>query len=265
MSNICDNRVKLVLFDLDGTVYLSGKLIPGAKRFLSRLRRDGVSYGFMTNNSSVCPSGYLRKLRGIGLDVGRENIITSAEASVLMLDDFGVGQNIFVLGTKAFKRYLSSCGYYHNCDEAEAVLVGFDMELRYESLCEAVRLIARGVDYYASHPDVVCPSSSGPLPDAGALLAALRVSTGAKPKAIAGKPNRWIVKLACNRFGVKPKNIMIVGDRLQTDIRMANRFGMRSALVLSGVTSRSELNASRYKPDIVVESIGDKRLLEYEF
>ncbi len=257
--------LKLVLFDLDGTVYLSGKLIPGAKRFLSHLRKKGIAYGFMTNNSSLGPGDYLRKLQAIGLDVKLENVITSAEASVLMLEDFDIASDIFVLGTKAFKRYLAKRGYRHCPETAQAVLVGFDTELKFDTLCQAVRLIIRGRDYFASHPDVVCPSSDGVLVDAGSIIAAVKTATGIKPKAIAGKPNRWIVKLACRKFAVKPKNIMIIGDRLQTDIMMANRYGMRSALVLSGVTNKSELDLSRYKPDIVVESIGDRRLTEYVF
>ena len=265
MSREEDRHIKLVLFDLDGTIYLSGRLISGAKKFLRYLTSRNIQYGFMTNNSSIGPMAYLRKLRGIGLDVSISNIVTSAEASCLMLQDFNVGSDIFILGTKALKRYMACKGYRHRLKGAQAVLVGFDLELRYSSLCNAVRLIIGGKDYFSTHPDVVCPSSEGALVDAGAILAAIEAASGKKVKAIAGKPNKWIVKLACKKFGVNVKDIMIVGDRLETDIRMANRYKMRSALVLTGVTNEKELRLSKYQPDIVVKSIGDKKLLEYEF
>ncbi len=265
MNNNYTQNVKLVLFDLDGTIYISGKLIPGAKRFLRHLKSTGIEYGFMTNNSSIGPIHYLHKLQSLGLDVSPKNIITSAEAATIMLNDFNISGDIFILGTKSLKKYLSERGYFHRPKKAKAVLIGFDTELKYEDLRDAVRLITAGIPYFATHPDVICPSADGPLPDAGAILSAIKTATGIKPKAIAGKPNRWIVKLACRNFSVKTQNIMIIGDRLQTDIRMANRYKMKSALILSGVTDKKHLQTSKYKPDLIVNSIGDKTLLEYEF
>lgn len=249
--------VKLVLFDLDGTIYLGGRLLPGVKKLLRKISRVGLNYAFMTNNSSVNPDNYLEKLKKLGLAATPKNIITSCEATCLMLGDLGLGPKIFVLGTRRFREYLARNGYYHEEDHPSAVLVGFDLELTYEKLTRATRLVADGVPLVASHPDAVCPSADGPLPDAGMLLGAIKAGTGAVPRAVAGKPNRWIVAVARKHFNIKAGEIVIVGDRLQTDMRMARKFRMKSVLVLSGVTRAWEVKKSRIKPDVVVGSVSE--------
>jgi len=246
---------KLILFDLDGTLYIGGKLLPGVKKLLRRLSKANIDYGFMTNNTSIAPADYLLKLQKLGLYAVPENLITSEEATCLMLQDLKLGPEIFVLGTKRFKKYLAAQGYHHNHTNPDAILVGFDLELTYEKLTTATRLITKGVKLVASHPDVVCPSSDGPLPNAGMLLAAIKAATAVNPVAIAGKPNRWIVKVAKQHFNIKSSEIVIVGDRLATDMRMARRYKMKSVLVLSGVTKAADIKKSRYKPDIVVSSV----------
>jgi len=249
------NPLKLILFDLDGTIYLGDKLLPGVKPLLRRLRTAGLDYGFMTNNSSRSPRQYLQKLRRLGLDVTPPNIITSAEATCLMLADLNLGPDIFILGTTAFRKYLASQGYCHQEKHPDAVLVGFDLQLTHKNLTTATRLVLDGVPLLASHTDVLCPSPAGPLPDAGMILAALKKATGLAPKHIAGKPHRWIVKLACRNFNAKPSQTLIVGDRLETDIRMAHMHKMRSVLVTTGVTKAAAVAKSPYKPDLVLNSV----------
>ncbi len=251
------HHIKLVLFDLDGTIYLSGRLIPGAGEFLQKLKNLGIQYGFMTNNSSIGPEDYLQKLIKLQIGADSGNIVTSAEASSLMLREFGIESRIFLLGTMALKKYFAGMGIEHTAANPEAVLVGFDTEMEYDSFRDAVRLIIGGTPYFATHPDILCPSSDGPLPDAGTFLSAIKTATGVKPKDIAGKPNRWIVKLAREKFGVKSNEILLVGDRLETDIKMANKYNMHSALVLSGVTNKIDLKTSKTNPDIVADSIAD--------
>jgi HAD superfamily hydrolase (TIGR01450 family) len=246
---------KLVLFDLDGTLYVSGKLIPGAVDLLHKLSDSGIRYGFMTNNSSVNPDDYLEKLCGIGLPASRQNIITSCQATILMLKEFAVGPNLYIVGTDRFKKYLAEHHYFHDDNKPSAVLVGFDLELTFEKLTRAVRLLTDGLPLYASHPDVVCPSSAGPIPDAGMMLAALAAGSGVQPTAIAGKPNKWILEVAQQQFHTALADTVIVGDRLVTDISMAHQFGMRSALVLSGVSKRSDLEKAACKPTLVVGSV----------
>lgn len=225
-------KSKLILFDLDGTVYLSGVLYPGVVELVDKLNRSDLEYGFLTNNSTIGPGSYLRKLRNLGLDVHRKNVLTSAEATCLMLEDLGIGPEIYILGTRRFRRFLEGRGFRHTYEGAQALLVGFDTELTYKKLTEATRLVLDGVPLVASHPDPVCP---GPFPDAGMLLAYFKAAApGIRVRAIAGKPHRWIVKLVRQRFGVETDEIIMVGDRLNTDIRFARTYGMRSILVLNG-------------------------------
>ena len=248
---------KLVLFDLDGTIYLDGKLIKGAKQFLKKLDRQGLDYAFMTNNSSVAPPQYLKKLRNLGLNARRQNVLTSCQATCLMLADLNIGPDLYILGTRKFQNYLKKQGYNHTNQNPAAVLIGFDRELTFAKFATALQLIDKGTPLLASHPDMCCPSADGPLPDAGCILAAIKAATGVKPQAIAGKPHKWIVQLAAKNFNVKPNEITIVGDRLQTDIKMANRYKMKSVLVLSGVTKRPDLKTSPFKPTRIANSIAD--------
>ncbi len=249
--------VKTILFDLDGTIYVDGVLLPGANDLLAKLTDSGISYGFMTNNSSIGPDDYLAKLQKIGVDASMENIITSAEATVLMLEDLMLGPDVYMLATDAFKNYLATKGYRHTDDSPSAVLVGFDPHLSFTDLTVAIKLMMSGVPLVASHPDPACPCAGGCIPDAGAVLAAIKAAINVTPKAIAGKPNRWIVQAAREHFGVKTKEIAIVGDRLMTDIGMAHKYGMRSALVLSGVSCKEDVSQSRFKPSIVINSVAD--------
>lgn len=248
---------KLILFDLDGTLYLGGKLIKGVRPLFKRLQKNNIPYAFMTNNSSIGPADYLKKLKALNLPATRKNILTSCEATDLMLKDLNLGPKIYVLGTKKFIKYLESVGYEHTNKKPSAVLVGFDKELTFDKLTTATRFVHLGVPLVASHPDLECPSPDGPLSDAGMLLAAIYSSTGVKPKAIAGKPNRWIVKLARQKFGVKNTEIAIVGDRMATDIKMAHKFKMKGILTLSGVTKRSDIKRFPHRPDMIINSVDD--------
>ena len=246
-------RSKVILFDLDGTIYLSGVLYPGVVPLVEKLNRSGLDYGFLTNNSTIGPGSYLRKLKGLGLDIRQRNVLTSAEATCLMLEDLGIGPEIYILGTAKFRRYLEGKGYVHTFEGAKALLVGFDTELNYRKLTEATRLVLDGVPLLASHPDPVCP---GPFPDAGMLLEYFKASSPeVRVKAVAGKPHKWIVKLVQQRFGVKPNEIIMVGDRLNTDVRFARNYGMRSILVLNGepLPQTDPSNA----PDVVAEHIAE--------
>lgn len=243
---------KTILFDLDGTIYLSGVLYPGVVELVQKLNASGIPYGFLTNNSTIGPGAYLRKLRKLGLDVHQHNVLTSAEATCLMLKDLGLGPELYIVGTAAFRRFLATRGYVHSFEKATAVLVGFDTELTYRKLHDATRLLLeRKLPLVASHPDPVCP---GPLPDAGMLLEYFKAASPAiTVQGIAGKPHRWIVDLVRQRFGCEPDEVVMVGDRLGTDVRFANLFGMRSILVLNGEPRPASFEVAQ--PDTIADTI----------
>ena len=251
-------RIKLVLLDLDGTVYLGHRLLPGAREFFRRLAHAGIAHALLTNNSSIGPDDYLRKLRTLGLKADRRAVITSAESAVLMLRHHAVRPDrLFVLGTGKLVRYVQRCGFGNASDRADAVLVGFDKELTYEKLTRACHLIRRGATLYATHPDVNCPMPEGAIPDAGSLLALIRASTGVRPRDVAGKPHRWIVKVAQSHFGLKAGQMMVIGDRLDTDVRLANRFGLASVLISKAEKGSRKARPRRYQPDLTVSNLAE--------
>ncbi len=245
------SKAKLLLFDLDGTVYFDGVLYPGVIRLFERLNRSTkLDYCFLTNNSTIGPRSYFNKLRRLGIPLRRRNVGTSAEATDLMLRTLGVGPELYILGTRKFRRFLEGRGYVHTYEGAKALLIGFDKELTYRKLTEATRLVLAGVPVYASHPDPVCP---GPFPDAGMLLEYFKAARpGTIIESIAGKPHKWIVRLLTDRFHVSPEEMVMVGDRVGTDMKFAQNFGMRSMLTLNGCPM-PELGD--FRPTQVVERI----------
>jgi len=241
---------KLILFDLDGTLYLSGVLYPGVRELIEKLSHSCLQYGFLTNNSMIGPDDYYRKLKDLGLILTPHNVVTSCEASCLMLEGMNLGPDIYILGTQKFRAFLESQGYRHTVDQPSALLIGFDTELTYQKLTEAARLVLAGVPIVASHPDTICP---GDLPDAGLLLEYFKaVKPGTIIQAIAGKPHHWLVELLEQRFQVKRNEIIMVGDRVQTDMRFAANFGMRSVLVLNG---QPQPELGDIQPDAIVPNI----------
>ena len=246
-----ESKAKLMLFDLDGTLYFDGVLYPGVQELIHRLRESPkLEYCFLTNNSSIAPEDYYEKLLRLGLELDRRNVASSCEATDLMLKRLGVGPEIYILGTRKFRAFLESCGFVHTYKGAKALLIGFDKELDYTKLTEATNLVLDGVPVYASHPDPVCP---GPFPDAGMLLAYFKAAKpGVVIQSIAGKPHKWIMELVRERFQVQPSEMVMVGDRVGTDMQFAANFGMRSMLALNGepLPALGEL-----RPTVVVERI----------
>lgn len=224
--------VRVMLFDLDGTLYLDGVPFPGAIQLIEKLRDSELDYCFVTNNSSMGTPDYCERMRNIGFPLEPRNMASSGDATVHMLRSLGVGPEIYILGTNRFKSWMAGQGFIHTTVNPKAVLVGFDRELTFAKFNEATRLVLAGVPLYASHPDQVCPPD---LPDAGMILAALKASRpGVVVQAIAGKPHHWFCDVLCERFQCTPEEMVMVGDRIGTDMRFAHNCGMRSMLVLNG-------------------------------
>ena len=250
------SAIRAFLMDMDGTVYLGKRLLPGAKRFFRLLDRRGMPYLFFTNNSSADRTLYRDKLRGMGLGVGAEQIITSGEATALYLTTRTPYRRIYLLGTPSLARELRDAGLELADDGVDAVVLGFDKTLTYAKLERACHLLRGGAAFVATHPDRVCPTEGGPIPDTGSMIALLRAATGRKP-VVVGKPERRMVSMALRKLGpgYRARDVAIVGDRLYTDIRMGRRAGLTTICVLSGETQRADLKGTRDRPDYVFPSI----------
>ena len=248
--------IRAFLMDMDGTVYLGRRLLPGAKAFFRHLDRQGIPYLLFTNNSSADRTLYRDKLRRLGLEVDAEQVITSGEATARYLTTRTPYRRLYVLGTPSLEREFRNAGLTLADERVDAVVLGFDKTLTYAKLERAAHLLHQGVPFIATHPDLVCPTERGPIPDCGSMIALLRKATGARPKVI-GKPEPTMVAMAMEKLGagVRRRDVAIVGDRLYTDMRMGRRARLTTILVLSGETKESDLAAVRHQPDYVFLSI----------
>ena len=249
-------KLKAIFFDLDGTVYVGGRPVPGAAEAIHELRQGDRRIFFLSNNSSKSPKDYVSILTKMGVAVSESEIILSTHALTNYLNNNSVA-SVYVLGTESLKNTLTDNGINVYSSSPEYVVLGYDTELKYNKMVEACAHINRGVDIIATHSDIFCPSEAGPIPDVGAMMEAIRLTTGKSPVKIFGKPNNIMVDNILNEFNLKPSEVLIVGDRLDTDIRMANLVGAHSLLVMSGATSRDELQSSNVHPTYILNSIAD--------
>ncbi len=244
-------KAKLLLFDLDGTLYLDGAPYPGAIDLIKKIADSDMQYCFVTNNDSIAPPDYCEKLRRIGFPVEPKNMLVSCQAAVKMLRTLNVGPDIYILGTDKLRMWMEGQGFHHTYEGAKAVLVGFDRTLTYQKLCEATALIERGVPLYASHTDMVCPPG---LAEAGMICAALCAARpGTIVRGVGGKPHRWFVDVIRERFNVEPEEMVMIGDLVATDMSFAWNNGLRSMLALNGRTVPEFPTGKR--PDAIIPHI----------
>lgn len=256
---------ELFLFDMDGTLYLGDNVYPGAIELIEKLPSLGKKYIYLTNNSSRAGEDYIGRLRRLGFPCEAENVFTSGMATGLYLQDKYPGAKVYLAGTKAFHRELVSYGVnlvndefgHTDADEVDVVVQGFDTELVYEKLDKACHFLRHGAAFIAANPDWVCPMPHDEvLPDCGSICALLTASTGKEPLYI-GKPNRNMVDIISKMTGIPNERITAVGDRLYTDIAVAQNAGAGSVLVLSGETDQAMVDAAERKPDYVLDSVKD--------
>ena len=254
---------RLFLFDMDGTLYLGDNVYPGAIELMNALPALGKQYIYLTNNSSRAGTDYITRLRRLGFPCEAENVFTSGMATGMYLNQNYPGASVYLAGTRAFYRELQSYGIRLVNDEngrteaadVDVVVQGFDTELTYEKLDRAVHFLRRGAKFIAANPDWVCPMPAGEvLPDCGSICALLTASSGVEPEYI-GKPNRNMVDVISKMTGVPNEQICAVGDRLYTDIAVAQNAGAVSVLVLSGETDEAMVAAAQRKPDYVLPSV----------
>lgn len=256
-------EVRHVALDMDGTIYRGGTLFPWTNPFLALLAELGISYSFLTNNSSKSSQDYLKHLARLGLHATAEQLFTSTQATVQYLRDaYPSARRLFVLGTVSMRAELTADGYVMTedsaADEPDAVVLGFDLELAYPRLCRAAWWVKQGKPYLASHPDLVCPTDAPTvLVDCGSIMAAIQAATGREPDAVLGKPDPRMLRGLLQRHALHPGQLAMVGDRLYTDMEMARRAGALGALVLSGEATVEDAARSEPAPDLVVQDLAE--------
>jgi len=244
---------------MDGTIYRGDNLFPYTLQAFELLDSCGVSYTYLTNNSSLSAKDYVKKINNMGLRCEAENLYTSSLATLAYIrKQHPEFCTIYLLGSESLKTEFREAGYQivADDDEPDFVVVAFDRGMKYASLCKSAWWIKRGKPYFATHPDKICPIDLPTiLIDCGAVCDCIASATGRTPDKVFGKPDRSMIDGIMERHGLKPNETAMVGDRLYTDMEMARCAGVIGILVLSGEATREELNESGLKPEIVVENI----------
>ena len=254
------NGIDAVFLDLDGTIYLGGNLIDGALDFLKRCDERGIKRYFLSNNSSRSVKQYVEKLHGFGIPAVEDDVLLSTHDLLAWLASNTITKT-WLIGTEGMREMLEDSGIETRSEEPEYVVLGYDTEINYEKLSKASVFLHAGVPLVASHPDMVCPSPDGGLPDVGAYLALLKTTTGIDPIHITGKPNAGMILHKIDALGLDPARCAMVGDRLYTDLAMATRAGCVGILVLSGEASIDDVSkleeGAEQQPTIIVNSVGE--------
>lgn len=253
---------KLVIFDMDGTIYLGKDLIPGAKEAFGQLNNDNVEYVFFTNNSSHDLDFYFEKIKNFGIKCDRnKNFYSSTEVAISYLKKQGL-KNLFVIGNKSLKDKLSKdfvlVPKYEENTKIDGVLAGFSTELVYQELRDACLFLeTRDIPFIATNGDYRCPIENGLyIPDCGGMIEWIRLATNKKAR-VMGKPDPEVIYTLARMFNVDLKDVVVVGDRIYTDILVGVNAGIISVMVLSGETKMEDLEKYSYRPTYVINSIKD--------
>lgn len=249
------------VFDLDGTLYLGDQLLPGAAETVAAIRDRGARVAFLTNKPLERPAAYAAKLTSLGIAADADEVVSSTDALVQYLVAHAAGARILTVSEPLIDELLHEAGFtivgHDEPEQAEVVVVSWDRTFDYAKLVAAFRAVRAGARIVATNPDPFCPFPDGDLPDCAAMLAAIEASTGARAEAIVGKPSPHMSAALLQRLALPADDTILVGDRLLTDVRMAQEAGMASALVLTGATGIDALDCSSVVPDFVLDGVAD--------
>jgi 4-nitrophenyl phosphatase len=248
--------IRTLLLDMDGVLYRGSTALPGVNDLLALCERRGVAYACITNNATQTPEQYEEKLRGLGIPIPAERVVTSAMITNRYLRaNYPRGTTIYAVGMSGLRSLLFDDGYFVPQEQGpELVVVGADFEVTYAKLRAACLAIRAGSRFIGTNPDRTFPSEQGLIPGAGSLLAALVASTDMEPFVI-GKPQPTMFLAAMELLGGQPGATLVLGDRLDTDIAGGVAAGLRTALVLTGVSSRAEAEGGSIAPDLIVADL----------
>ena len=244
------------LMDMDGVLVHEEVAIPGAERFLARLRELDLPFLVLTNNSIYTRRDLAARLRAGGLDVPEEAIWTSALATANFLQDQRPGGTAFVIGEAGLTTALHQGGYTMTERSPDYVVLGETRTYSFEAITKAIRLINGGARFIATNPDATGPSAEGVLPATGAIAALITKATGKMPYVV-GKPNPLMMRSALNELAAHSEHTAMIGDRMDTDIVAGLEAGLETILVLTGVTTRTEAERFPYRAARIVDSIAD--------
>jgi len=246
---------------MDGVIWRSYEPVIDINALFSQIQELECQAFCVTNNSTSTVDGYLERLNNYGVELSPEQIITSGEATASYLEDcVSEGSSIYVIGEDGLKDTITRHGFCitddPEMDLPGAVVVGLDFNLTYKKIYLAANAIRNGALFIGTNPDKTFPMPDGIAPGAGSIISPVESASGTPP-VIIGKPEKYLYQLALSRAGCLPEETLMVGDRLDTDILGAQRLGIRTGLVLTGISSLGEVENWQPKPDIIGETVHD--------
>jgi arabinose operon protein AraL len=250
--------VKGFIFDLDGTVYLGNKLIPGAKETIELLRERGKKVVFLTNYPLETRSQKVEKLKKLGIEASIDDVINSIYVLTEYLTSIGDNLRILPIAENVLIQKLVEKGHIITYDpkQTDYVVISWDREFNYEKLNLALQAVRNGAKMIASNPDRTCPVENGEVvPDAAGMIGAIQGVTGKKVDIMVGKPSLIMANFAIQSIGLKPEECVMIGDRVETDMLMGINAGMRTAWVKTGVSKPEELQKSGLQVNYILDSI----------
>ena len=258
MENVAEKiRAKAgFIIDMDGVIYHGNRLLAGVNDFLKWLEESDKKYLFLTNSSERTPKELQEKLKRLGITVGEDHFYTSALATAGFLASQKPFGSAYIIGDAGLIHALYSVGYTINNVNPDYVVVGDTHSLNFEMLEKAVNLVIKGAKLIGTNPDVSGPVEDGITPSTKALIAPIEIASGRKAYFI-GKPNPLMMRMAIKILGVKRDDAIVIGDRMDTDIRCGLESELDTLLVLSGITSRSDIDKFPYRPQYVLNGVID--------
>ena len=258
-----NDTIRNLILDMDGVLWHGDTPVSGLAEFFSALRQLQIGFVLATNNATKISYDYAEKLSGFGIEIAASNILTSAEATALYLKQRRPdGAVVYVVGENGLRTALIEQGFelidtegFVGADiDADFVVAGMTRHVCYMQLASASHLINSGATFVGTNPDVTFPTEIGPLPGAGSILSFIETATGVEP-IIIGKPNRGVFDEAIRRLNGNISDTVMVGDRLNTDIAGGHAAGLKTILLLSGISSRNDLTNSPVQPDWIFSDL----------
>ncbi len=244
------------IIDMDGVIYHGNRILPGVQEFLAWMEASGKQYLFLTNASQRTPKELHEKLLRLGINVSDDHFYTSALATASFLSSQKPNGSAFIIGDAGLIHALYSVGYTTNNINPDYVVVGDTSGYNFEKIETAVNLVLNGARLIGTNPDVSGPVENGITPSVKALIAPIEIASGKKAYFV-GKPNPLMMRIALKRLGVKREEAVVIGDRMDTDIRCGLESEIDTLLVLSGITTREEIDKFPYRPQYVLNGVAD--------
>jgi len=255
MTALSLDSIRALIIDVDGVLWRGSLAMPGVPALFDFLSAHKIKFIIATNNAARPASEIIERMAAMGIRVNESQVLTSSEATALYLRRIvSRGARVLVVGGEGLTDAMTRAGYDLVTQDADVVVAGLDMSVTYDKIKRAALEIRRGAKFVGTNADKTLPSAEGDIPGAGAIIAAIQAATDVAPLII-GKPERAMFDIAVEQLQAARETVAMLGDRLDTDIEGAQRAGLKSILVMTGVTTRESLAQSKVRPDFVFENL----------